>query len=179
MYPEKNSVVLVDENDRSLASIDKMEAHELGLLHRAFSVFIFNAEGKMLIHQRAKSKYHCGGLWTNACCSHPYLFEEPKDAAKRRLKEELGFSCDVTKAFSFIYKAELDKGLTEHEYDHVFIGNYEGNINPNEDEVENYEYLDCEFLALEVKHFPDKFTPWFRIALPKVLELVKKMGIAA
>ncbi len=179
MSPDKNSVVLVDENDKSIASLGKMEAHELGLLHRAFSVFIFNSQGKMLIHQRAKSKYHCGGLWTNACCSHPYLFEDLENAAKRRLQEELGFSCEVTKAFSFIYKAELDNGLTEHEFDHVFIANYEGNITPNQEEVEDYKYVDCDYLAFEMEHFSEKYTPWFRIALPKVLESIKKIEIAA
>ena len=108
--------------------MEKMEAHKKGLLHRAFSVFIFNGKGEMLLQQRALNKYHSGGLWTNACCSHPMPGEKTEDAADRRLKEELGFETPLEKIFDFVYKAEFDNGLTEYEFDHVFAGEYEGEI---------------------------------------------------
>lgn len=179
MKNDLNSVVLVDSNDRMLATMDKMEAHELGLLHRAFSVFIFNSDGEMLIHQRALSKYHCGGLWTNACCSHPFQNETPLIAAKRRMQEELGFSCEITKLFDFIYKAKLDNNLTEHEFDHVFLGIYEGPISPNANEVEDYKYVNVNELKIDMLVYPEKYTPWFKIAATKVLELVEERGLAA
>ena len=117
-----NKLILVDENDLPLGTAEKMEAHEKGLLHRAFSVFIFNAQGKMLLQQRAINKYHSGGLWTNACCSHPYFEEETLVAAEKRLQEEMGFVSELKELFSFIYKAPFENGLTEHELDHVMIG---------------------------------------------------------
>src|SRR4030095_7998604 len=124
-------VILVDQEDRPSGTAEKMEAHRKGLLHRAFSVFIFNSKGEMLLQQRALSKYHSGGLWTNACCSHPAPGEKTKDGAIRRLNEELGFETPVEKVFDFVYKAEFDNGLTEHEFDHVFAGEYEGQLNVN------------------------------------------------
>ena len=162
-------VVLVSENDVELGLMEKMEAHEKGLLHRAFSVFIFNKQGEILIQQRALRKYHSGGLWTNACCSHPRPNEDTLQAAQRRLKEEMGFETPLTKAFTFIYKAEFENGLTEHEFDHVFIGTYDGIIETNFDEVENYAYRSISLLQAFIDKHPDFFTEWFLIAFPKII----------
>ena len=142
----KEYVILVDENDQEVGQMEKMEAHEKGLLHRAFSVFVFDKEGNFLLQRRAFEKYHSGGLWTNSCCSHPRSGETTKQAAMRRLEEELGFVVDVEEQFSFIYKSELDKGLTEHELDHVFFATYEGKIEPNPEEVAEVKYVALEEL---------------------------------
>ncbi len=163
-------VILVDENDVEVGLMEKIEAHERALLHRAFSVFIFNKKGDMLIQQRALRKYHSGGLWTNTCCSHPRPSEDTLNAAKRRLKEEMGFETPLTKAFDFVYKAEFDNGLTEHEFDHVFIGTYDGKIEPNFDEVESHSYRSIPILEAYMNKHPDFFTEWFLIAFPKVKE---------
>lgn len=165
-------VVLVDVEDNVLGTMEKMEAHEKALLHRAFSVFLFNKKGEMLLQQRAFSKYHSGGLWTNACCSHPREGESYIDAAHRRLMEEMGFDCAIEKAFHFVYKKELDKGLTEHELDHVFIGEYEGEINFNPEEVNDYKYISQDLLMEDLEKNPDKYTEWFKICLKEVLERV-------
>jgi len=162
-------VVLVDDQDNAIGTMEKQQAHVEGLLHRAFSIFIFNSERKLLLQKRASSKYHCGGLWTNACCSHPRENENTLDAAIRRLEEEMGMQCSLKPIFTFMYKAEFDNGLTEHEFDHVFFG--ESNQTPkiNTEEVEAYRYIAMEDLQQEVKEFPEKFTPWFIIALNRVL----------
>jgi isopentenyl-diphosphate delta-isomerase len=162
-------VVLVDDQDNAIGTMEKQQAHVEGLLHRAFSIFIFNSERKLLLQKRASSKYHCGGLWTNACCSHPRENENTLDAAIRRLEEEMGMQCSLKPIFTFMYKAEFDNGLTEHEFDHVFFG--ESNQTPkiNTEEVEAYRYIAMEDLQQEVKEFPEKFTPWFIIALDRVL----------
>ena len=128
-------IILVNEEDVQVGTMEKMEVHERGLLHRAFSVFIFNKAGEMLLQQRALSKYHSGGLWTNACCSHPRPGEKTEDAAARRLFEELGFGTELRFAFSFTYKAAFDNGLTEHEFDHVFVGHFDGPLRPDPKEV--------------------------------------------
>jgi|TARA_B110000495_G_C22881034_1_gene513822 isopentenyl-diphosphate delta-isomerase len=163
-------VILVDENDTPLGTMEKMEAHEKGVLHRAFSVFIFNTEGEMLLQQRAFSKYHSGGLWTNTCCSHPKEAESTMEAAHRRLKEEMGFDCEIKEVFDFIYKKKLDKGLTEHELDHVFIGEYEGEIKFNPEEVNAYTYKAVQEVLIEVVQFPEKYTEWFKICLDEVVK---------
>ena len=163
-------VILVDENDTPLGTMEKMEAHEKGVLHRAFSVFIFNSNGDMLLQQRALSKYHSGGLWTNTCCSHPRENETTVDAAHRRLQEEMGFDCEINKEFDFIYKKQLDKGLTEHELDHVFIGKYEGEVKFNPEEVNAYSYKPVQEVLSEVLRFPKKYTEWFKICLNEVVK---------
>jgi len=124
-------VILVNEQDQPVGTMEKMEVHQKALLHRAFSVFLFNDRGEMLLHKRADSKYHSGGLWTNACCSHPRPGEDTRSAAEKRLQEEMGIVTPLTKAFDFIYKASFDNGLTEHEFDHVFTGTYQGSIDPS------------------------------------------------
>ena len=135
---EEDKVILVTEQDDMVGVMDKMEAHRQGLLHRAFSIFIFNSKAEMLLQQRAITKYHSGGLWTNACCSHPMPGEKTKDAAVRRLHEELGFETPLEKIFDFVYKAELDNGLTEYELDHLLDGEYEDEMNINNEEVSEY-----------------------------------------
>ncbi len=163
-----NRLILVDENDVPLGTAEKMEAHQKALLHRAFSVFIFNSEGKMLLQQRAINKYHSGGLWTNACCSHPYFEQDTLAAAEKRLQEEMGFSTTLTKSFEFVYKANFDNGLTEYEYDHVFIGNYDGEIFPDKNEVEDFCFMNIDELKKSLELHPDKYTEWFKIAFPKL-----------
>ena len=163
-----NKLILVDENDVPLGTAEKMEAHEQALLHRAFSVFIFNSKGEMLLQQRAINKYHSGGLWTNACCSHPYFDEDTLAAAEKRLQEEMGFKTELSKAFAFVYKAGFDNGLTEHEYDHVFVGKYDGTILPDKNEVENFCFISMNKLKADLELYPQKYTAWFKIALPKL-----------
>ena len=167
---EEEKVILVDENDDMVGTMGKMEAHKQGLLHRAFSIFIFNSKGEMLLQQRAITKYHSGGLWTNACCSHPMPGEKTQVAAQRRLMEELGFETPIEKIFDFTYKAEFDNGLTEHEFDHVFAGEYEGELEINPDEVNDFVYKEVSAIKNEMQTEPQKFTAWFHIAFPKIEE---------
>ncbi|MET3879417.1 isopentenyl-diphosphate Delta-isomerase [Chitinophaga sp. OAE865] len=163
-------VILVNEQDEAIGTMEKMEAHEKGLLHRAFSVFIINDAGEILLQRRALEKYHSAGLWTNACCSHPYPGEDTAAAAHRRLKEELGFDCDLREIFSFTYRTGFDNGLTEHEFDHVLLGTYNGNIFPDISEVCDYRYLSSGKILELMEKEPDSFTIWFHRALPLVLQ---------
>lgn len=168
-----SKVILVDTHDRVTGTMEKMEAHEKAVLHRAFSVFLFNLKGEMLLQQRALSKYHSGGLWTNACCSHPAPGEETAAAARRRLGEELGLDLPVSKVFDFVYRAEFDNGLTEHEFDHVFTGSWDGPVEFNPDEVMAIRYLSMESLKESMEKEPEIYTAWFRIAFPRVEEWYK------
>ncbi|WP_114793332.1 isopentenyl-diphosphate Delta-isomerase [Niabella yanshanensis] len=161
-------VVLVDRNDNRIGLMEKLEAHEKGLLHRAFSVLLFNNQKELLLQQRAFDKYHCGGLWTNTCCSHPHPGEDVKDAALRRLREEMGIECDLKKSFEFIYRAEFDNGLTEHEYDHVFTGTFSGAPVINLHEVADWKYLSREALQIDMTKHPENYTPWFKIIIDKM-----------
>ena len=160
-------VILVDKNNNELGLMEKHEAHEKALLHRAFSVFIFNPEGKLLLQQRALSKYHSGGLWTNTCCSHPRANESTMDAAHRRLNEEMGFDCELTERFHFLYQTPFENGLSEHELDFVFSGIYNGDPKPNPDEVCNYRWISLPDLDKEILDYPERFTIWFKIILEK------------
>jgi isopentenyl-diphosphate Delta-isomerase len=164
----KQEVILVSEKDEVLGTMEKMQAHKTGVLHRAFSVFIFNPKGQMLLQQRALEKYHGGRLWSNTCCSHPYPGEEIEEAACRRLQEEMGFGTSLKKVFEFVYKTEVENGLIEHEYDHVFAGVYEGAISINKTEVADYCFEEMEKLSWAIKEQPEKFTTWFRIAFPTI-----------
>jgi isopentenyl-diphosphate delta-isomerase len=164
----EQQVILVNEKDEVTGATGKMEAHERGLLHRAFSVFVFNTKGEMLLQQRAIDKYHSGGLWTNACCSHPGPGEEIEAAAQKRLKEEMGFDIPVKKSFDFIYKANFENGLTEYEFDHVFVGEYEGFVSYNKEEVMDYCYKTMQEIRDSIKAHPQNYTAWFRLAFPKI-----------
>lgn len=166
-------VILVDENDGITGNMEKMEAHRKGALHRAFSIFIFNDKNEMLLQQRAISKYHSGGLWTNACCSHPRPGEETTLAAQRRLFEELGFHTSIQEIFSFQYQVSFDNGLTENEYDHVFIGKYSGVIEPNVNEVQDFCYKSIQEIQANIDSYPHKYTSWFCIAFPKVVQWIE------
>ena len=156
-------VVLVDELDAQLGTMEKMLAHREGKLHRAVSVFIFNSKKELLLQKRADGKYHSPGLWTNTCCTHPFEGEEPKRAASRRLKEEMGLSCPLHHAFTFIYRADMSNGLTEHELDHVFTGIADGLPKPDESEVSAFKYLSVDKLDKELQARPEIFTEWFKI----------------
>lgn len=164
----ENEVILVNEKDEVVGRMEKMEAHRKAVLHRAFSVFIFNTKGEMLLQQRALSKYHSGGLWTNACCSHPLPGEETGIGAIRRLKQEMGFVTPIQKIFDFTYRTAFDNGLTEHEFDHVFTGIYEGKIEPDPAEVAAFRYLSLDEIESSLTLQPDLYTAWFHIAFPKV-----------
>jgi isopentenyl-diphosphate delta-isomerase len=170
-------IILVDENDEQIGTMEKMEVHQKALLHRAFSIFVFNDKGEILLQKRANKKYHSGGLWTNACCSHPKPGEETLVAAKKRLHEEMGFVIDLKKAFHFIYKVPFDNGLTEYEFDHVFIGTYDGDIIPNAEEVSDYCYKSVEEVKGSIQSHPQKYTEWFKIAFPKMEEYLVKNAI--
>lgn len=161
-------VILVDEHDVQTGTMEKMEVHLKALLHRAFSVFVFNEKGEMLLQKRATKKYHSAGLWTNACCSHPKPGEETLTAAEIRLQQEMGFNVVLKKAFEFIYKAPFENGLTEHEYDHVFIGSYNGEIVPDAEEVSDYCYKSVEDIKNSIQSHPQNYTEWFKIAFPKM-----------
>lgn len=161
-------VILVDEKDKPVGIQEKMEAHRKGLLHRAFSVFIFNSKGDMLLQQRALHKYHSGGLWTNACCSHPQPGEETLAAAQRRLKEEMGFEVPVEKVFDFMYKTVFENGLTEHEFDHVFVGEYDNPVAFNKNEVMEFCYMDMPGIRDSLQTNPEKYTAWFHLAFPRI-----------
>lgn len=164
-------VVLVDEKDTPIGLMEKMEAHRKGALHRAFSVFIFNSQGELLLQQRALDKYHSGGKWTNTCCSHPRDGESTLDAAKRRLDEEMGLSCDLEYRFHFQYKATFENGLTEHEIDHVFFGYTDSVPQLNSQEVADYRYVSLPELQQSIKNQPERYTPWFKICFDRVAEL--------
>ena len=156
-------VILVDKNDNHLGLMEKIEAHEKAVLHRAFSVFILNDNNELLLQRRALSKYHSPGLWTNTCCSHPREGESVINAGIRRLREEMGFETEINNLFSFIYKAEFDNGLTEHELDHVLLGRYNKAPLINKLEVSDWKWTNMEFLKKDVVINPDLYTVWFKI----------------
>lgn len=176
MNPQQ--VILVDHQDQQTGTMEKMEAHRSAHLHRAFSIFIFDGSGKMLLQQRAFSKYHSGGLWTNACCSHPAPGESLQDAVSRRLFEEMGFRTQVDKAFDFIYKAGFPNGLVEFEFDHVFIGQYSGQVLPNREEVSDYCFKSFEEIKSDIMLKPSMYTEWFKIALPKLENHLARVNLA-
>ena len=159
---QQEQVILVNESDEPIGEMDKMLAHEQGVLHRAFSVFIFNTKGEVLLQQRALSKYHSPGLWTNTCCSHPRPGETTEEAAHRRLKEEMGFDCILQHKFIFIYKVQFDNGLYEHELDHVYTGVYEEEPSINPNEVNMYKWMKWEQLLEDVNKNMADYTFWLR-----------------
>ncbi|USL95479.1 isopentenyl-diphosphate Delta-isomerase [Riemerella anatipestifer] len=167
-------VVLVNPKDEVLGVMEKLQAHRGGFLHRAFSVFLFNTKGEMLLQRRAGVKYHSPKLWTNAVCSHPRLGESYKAGAQRRLIEELGIDADISEKFSFIYKAEVGDNLWEHELDYVFTGIYEGDFNLNPEEVSEVRYISMETLDKELENNPKQFTEWFKIILKEYKQKMLK-----
>lgn len=164
-----DQVVLVDEFDTAHGTADKLEAHVEGWLHRAFSVFIFDQKGRLLLQQRNVRKYHSGGLWSNTCCSHPRPGEAVEAAARRRLLEEMGFECPLERAFGFVYHSEVGAGLYEHEYDHVFVGSFDGSVTPDPDEASDWDWVDVDALRTDIARHPERYTAWFKIALDRAL----------
>ena len=158
-------VILVDEHDRELGAAEKLAAHVAGRLHRAFSIFVFNRAGQLLLQRRAKAKYHSGGLWSNTCCGHPRPGEATPDAARRRLREEMNFDCELRAAFEFLYRAELANELIEHEYDHVFVGEFDGAFVAEKSEVEDWKWTTPDELRRELRARPNDYTYWLRAAL--------------
>lgn len=168
---KKENIILVDEEDNEIGTEEKLKAHQNGgRLHRAFSIFVFNSKGEMLLQRRAMGKYHCGGMWTNTCCSHPNAGETTEAAAHRKLKQEMGFDTDIKDVFTFIYRAPLDKGLTEHELDHVFVGKFDGKVSPNTSEACDFKWAKIDEIKKFVKKDPGMYTPWFKIILERVAE---------
>lgn len=167
-------IILVDENDKQIGIEEKVRAHENGgKLHRSFSIFVFNSKGEMLLQLRSKKKYHFGGLWSNTCCSHPNAGEILESAVHRKLKQEMGFDTELKEALSFIYKvADKDSGLTEWEFDHVFIGKHDGEVPFNHEEADDFKFISVSELKADLQKNPEKYTLWFRTALPKVLEKI-------
>ena len=170
-------LILVDERDQSWGKLEKMEVHRLGLLHRAFSVFIFNTRGELLLQQRAENKYHSGNLWSNTCCSHPQYGEELKEAVDRRLWEEVGLKAETEFAFSFIYKIKFSNGLTEHEFDHVFFGVTDDIPTPDRREIKSLKFFKINELDKDLDQHPQNYTEWLKLCFPKILrdEKIKKI----
>lgn len=166
-------VILVNENDEQIGLMPKMEAHEKAVLHRAFSVFIFNKKGELMLQQRASSKYHSPLLWTNTCCSHQRNGEKNIEAGKRRLQEEMGFVCDLEEVTSFIYKAPFDNGLTEHELDHIMIGYYDAHPIINKEEVESFKWMTIDDVKKDISNNPQIYTAWFKIIFDKFYHHLK------
>jgi isopentenyl-diphosphate delta-isomerase len=166
----EEQVILVNENDEQIGLMPKLEAHEKALLHRAFSVFVFNDKNELMLQQRASHKYHSPELWTNTCCSHQRNGESNIEAGKRRLQEEMGFFTALEESISFIYKAPFDNGLTEHEYDHILIGKYNKEPKINNDEVSNWKWMSLDDVKADIKRHPKIYTEWFKIIFDKFYE---------
>ncbi len=163
----KNFVILVNKNNKRIGIEEKIKVHKEGKLHRAFSIFIFNSKGELLIQQRAKTKYHSGNLWSNSVCSHPKPNETYLQATHRRLKEEMGFDCKLKKLFCFVYNADFQNGLIENEYDCVFIGKYDGKIKPSKKEVQNCKWVSLKDLKEDIRKNHDKYSVWLKIIIAK------------
>lgn len=167
-------VILVDERDNAIGTMEKMEAHHKGVLHRAFSILLFNSKGEVLLQKRAACKYHSGGLWTNTCCSHPLPDESLEAATRRKLKQEMGIDLSLQFAYKFIYRTELEKGLIEHEYDHVFVGTFNGEPKINTEEVEDWKFADLKNLKADISKNPENYTYWFKLILREAESLREK-----
>jgi isopentenyl-diphosphate delta-isomerase len=174
--PLEDELVLVDENDHPIGSLPKRRAHEDGgVLHRAFSIFIFDRHKRMLLQRRSKKKYHFGGRWTNTCCSHPRKGESLLEATHRRLQEEMGFNVPLHEIFSFIYRAhDGHSGLSEHEFDHVFVGEYTGVPHPDSEEVDAWKWVEIPDLRADLRAHPEHYTIWFHLAVERVCEWVEQ-----
>lgn len=170
----EEKVILVDEKDNPVGLMEKLKAHEEAILHRAFSVFVFNRKGELLLQQRALHKYHSPSLWTNTCCSHQRPGETNVQAGRRRLKEEMGFDCELEDAFWFIYRAEFDNGLTEHELDHVLVGHFEEDPKVNPAEVADFKWMDLELVRQDMESRPEIYTEWFKIIFSEYYQRLVK-----
>ena len=168
----EEKVILVNENDEQIGLMEKIEAHEKALLHRTFSVFVYNDKNEVMIQQRALSKYHSPGLWTNTCCSHQKEGETNVEAGKRRLMEEMGFQTDLKEVTSFIYKAPFDNGLSEHEYDYILVGHYNEEPKINPDEVASWKWMSLEDIKKDMSNNPEKYTAWFKIIFDKYYNFI-------
>ncbi|WP_026888935.1 isopentenyl-diphosphate Delta-isomerase [Clostridium beijerinckii] len=167
-------IIAVNESDNEIGSIEKMEAHRKGTLHRAFSILVFNSKNQLLLQKRNVKKYHSPGLWTNTCCSHPKYGESLNDAIHRRLREEMGFTCELEEVFSFIYKVKLENDLFENEYDHVFIGKYDGEVIVNKDEVDDFKWGDINEIKKDIVEKPELYTYWFKYLVNKAEDKIFK-----
>ena len=174
----KDQVILVDKNDRELGYADKLSVHRDGSLHRAFSIFLVDSQGRVLIQRRAITKYHSGGLWSNTCCSHPRPEETVNGAAHRRLVEEMGIDCELREVFSFVYRADLDADLIEHEFDHVLVGQYEGSPIPNKEEVDGWNWVDIRWLQQDIAQSSNRYTSWLIACFDQVVDLLLDIGNA-
>lgn len=170
----EEKVILVNQKDEQIGLMPKMEAHEKGLLHRAFSVFVFNDRNELMLQQRALTKYHSPGLWTNTCCSHQREGENNIEAGKRRLQEEMGFSTDLKDTISFIYKAPFDNGLTEHEYDHILVGKFNREPDLNPEEAADYKWLTLDEVRKDMRENPQIYTEWFKIIFDKYFQTIEQ-----
>lgn len=171
---KEERVILVNEKDEQIGLMPKMEAHEKALLHRAFSVFVFNEKSELMIQQRALGKYHSPGLWTNTCCSHQREGESNIEAGKRRLQEEMGFSTELRDTVSFIYKAPFDNGLTEHEFDHILVGDFFGEPKPNPEEAHDWKWMSLDDLKQDMQENPQIYTEWFKIIFDNFYKHIKQ-----
>ena len=171
---QEENVILVNEKDEQIGLMPKMEAHQKGVLHRAFSVFIFNKRDELMLQQRAHSKYHSPGLWTNTCCSHQREGESNIEAGKRRLQEEMGFSTDLKDTISFIYKAPFDNGLTEYEFDHILVGKYNEDPKLNPEEAAAFKWMDLEDVKKDMEVNPQLYTAWFKIIFDKYYQTIRQ-----
>lgn len=162
---KRKFVILVDSKDRAIGKEEKLVAHKKGKMHRAFSIFVINLKGEMLLQRRARNKYHSGGLWSNSCCGHPEPLRDTLVAAHKRLREEMGFDCVLEELFTFSYKADLDHGLREHEFDHVFLGFYDGEPILNKKEADDYKWVNVKKIDANMETNPSEYSFWFKIAL--------------
>jgi isopentenyl-diphosphate Delta-isomerase len=166
-------LILVDEQDNETGTMDKLSVHEKGLLHRAFSVFVFNSKSELLLQQRADGKYHSGGLWSNTCCSHPIKGEEVLKTIQRRIKDEMGIQCEAAFKFKFIYKMPFENGLTEYELDYVYFGRSDEIPRPNPEEVKGWKYLNLQQLINNISSEPQNYSVWLKVCLPEVMDHFK------
>lgn len=171
-HSAEENVVLVNEQDEAIGVEEKTRAHVLGALHRAFSIFILNSQNQLLIQKRAATKYHSRGLWSNTCCGHPRPGESIENASRRRLCEEMGFDVDLRKLFDFVYHTKLDEGLIEHEYDHVFVGWFQGLPKPDPHEIAGWQWANLAVLSADIEKYPKHYTYWFRIAFARFVHEV-------
>jgi isopentenyl-diphosphate Delta-isomerase len=166
----EDTLIIVDEYDNEIGTGSKIDIHRKGILHRAFSIFVFNKKGQLLLQQRSSTKYHSGGLWTNTCCSHQRKGENLETSIHRRLIEEMGFDSELTEIFTFTYRANLDHRLIENEFDHVFVGEYEGKPIPNIAEVEGFKWINLTDLQIDIEKNPNNYTYWFKLVLSRVIK---------